>query len=490
MKQVSLSTRIFLNVALLLVVTVCMGVTTIWFASRFNDMLQQISQEAIVLVQASREMTTQLANQKGFVTYYFLDGDQKWLKELDTHRKQFSKWLDKTYEITHDPAQASLREQIKSRYNDYVLAKDKVIDLYQSGKKEEGEALHWKVRDQYFQLYELCRKYLSLNESQIRQARDKSRQNFHHITSVTITLIVSQFILTALLLFNLISHIIIPIQRLSRETVTDKSVPEPGNEVNRLRDSVHELLDERDRTRSELQQSKEMLMNSEKMALVGRLAPVVAHSIRNPMTSINMRLFSLQRNLEMTDNQKEDFEVVFEEMNRLDNIVQNFLEFSKPHKLKKQRISISKIISTTMDLLAYRLDLYNITITRKQEVENLELEADPGLIKEVFVNLIVNACEAMEDGGEIVVVEKEAVADNIGQAIMIEVTDNGPGMSQEMQDRAFKPFETTKPDGTGLGLFIVLKIIEEHGGILNLRSREGQGTTFTIILPAYEKASA
>ena len=288
-----------------------------------------------MLVQASREMNTQLANQKGFVTYYFLDGDQKWLKELDTHRKQFSEWLDKTYEITHGPAQASLREQIKRQYNDYILAKDKVIDLYQSGKKEEGEALHWKVRDQYFQLYELCRKYLSLNELQIRKARDKSRQNFHQITSVTITLIVSQFILTALLLFNLISHIIIPIQRLSRETVTDKSVPEPGNEVNRLRDSFHELLDERDRTRSELEQSKEMLMNSEKMALVGRLAPVVAHSIRNPMTSINMRLFSLQRNLDMTENQKEDFEVVFEEMNRLDNIVQNFLEFSKPHKLKK-----------------------------------------------------------------------------------------------------------------------------------------------------------
>ena len=489
MKKLSLSTRIFFNVSLLLLVTVGMGITTIGFAGRFDDMLQEISQEGIALVQASREMTTELANQKGFVTYFFLDGDQKWLKELATHRKKFNEWLEKTYEVKHNPEQEKLREEIKTRYNDYVMNKDRVIALYQAGQKKEGETLHWQVRDKYFKLYELCRTYLSLNESQIRQARDTSRQHFRQITSVTVTLIVSQFIFTALLLFNLISHIIIPIHRLSRETIPDRAFSEPGDEMNHLKESVHELMDERDRTRSELAQSKELLLNSEKMALVGRLAPVVAHSIRNPMTSINMRLFSLQRNLAMTETQKEDFEVVFEEMRRLDNIVQNFLEFSKPHRLKKQRIGISKIISTTLDLLSYRLDLHNISITRKQEVENLELEADPGLLKEVFVNLIVNACEAMEDGGEIIVVEKEAVADNIGQAIMIEVIDNGPGMSPEMQDRAFKPFETTKPDGTGLGLFIVLKIIEEHGGVLKLSSREGQGTTFTIILPAFEKVS-
>ncbi|MEW6079189.1 MAG: ATP-binding protein [Thermodesulfobacteriota bacterium] len=490
MKTISLSVRIFINISLLLLLTIGMGATTIWFAGRFNGMLQQISQESINLVQASREMATELANQKGYVTYYFLDGDDKWLKELSKHRQSFREWLGKTYAIKHNAEQARLRDRIAGHYNDYLLAKDRVIELYQSGAKHEGEVLHWQVREKYFQLSDLCREYMNLNELQIRRARETSQHHFRQITSVTITLLVCHFILSALLIFNLISHIIIPIQRLSRAAVPDGVCQENGDELNRLKEGVHELLDERDRTRSELAQSKEMLLHSEKMALVGRLAPVVAHSIRNPMTSINMRLFSLQRNLVMTENQKEDFEVVCDEMRRLDNIVQNFLEFSKPHKLKKQRISISRIITTTLELLSYRLDLHNITIRRKQETENLELDADPGLLKEVFVNLVVNACEAMEDGGEIIIVEKEAVAENIGQAIMIEVIDNGPGMSPEMQARAFKPFETTKPDGTGLGLFIVLKIIEEHGGTLTLSSREGQGTTFTITLPGYEKTTA
>ena len=110
-------------------------------------------------------------------------------------------------------------------------------------------------------------------------------------------------------------------------------------------------MEEMDRARTELKQSKALLMNSEKMALVGKLATEVAHSIRNPMTSINMRLFSLKRNLEMSDVQKEDFEVVADEMRRLDNIVRNFLEFSRPHKLKKQKVNISDVIDMTIDLV-------------------------------------------------------------------------------------------------------------------------------------------
>ncbi|MBC2717841.1 MAG: hypothetical protein HF978_21265 [Desulfobacteraceae bacterium] len=202
------------------------------------------------------------------------------------------------------------------------------------------------------------------------------------------------------------------------------------------------------------------------------------------MTSINMRLFSLKRSLELKDIQQEDFEVVSEEMRRLDNIVRNYLEFSKPHKLKKQRINISQVIDMTLDLLRYRLELHSVEVIRKQS-DNLPLiDADPELLKEVFVNLMVNACEAMENGGEIVISEEEALAENIGRAVLVKVKDNGPGMSEEVRKRILGPFETTKADGTGLGLFIAVRIIEEHGGTLELHSKEGQGTTFSLTFPA------
>jgi len=208
------------------------------------------------------------------------------------------------------------------------------------------------------------------------------------------------------------------------------------------------------------------------------------------MTSINMRLFSLKRSLELTDFQQEDFEVVSEEMRRLDNIVRNFLEFSRPHKLKKQRINISDVINKTLALLYHRLELHSVTVIRKQSEGLSRIEADSELLKEVFVNLIVNACEAMEDGGEIVISEEDALAEKIGRAVVVKVQDNGPGMSDEIQGRVLEPFETTKADGTGLGLFIAVRIVEEHGGTLELRSKEGFGTTFTLTFPVFEEVSA
>jgi signal transduction histidine kinase len=343
------------------------------------------------------------------------------------------------------------------------------------------------VRKQFFELSDLCKKFKELNEQGIQKEIADSQLRARQITVTAVALMGSNFILAIFLAFVLIKQVLIPIRRLSCEAaVLDESVP-AGDDVRLLSKRVHGILEEMDRARTELKQSKALLMNSEKMALVGKLATEVAHSIRNPMTSINMRLFSLKRNLEISDTQKEDFEVVADEMRRLDNIVRNFLEFSRPHKLKKQKVSVSDVIDMTIDLLSYRLDLHSVTVHRKREKDLPRIDGDPELLKEVFVNLIVNACEAMESGGEIMISEEEAIAEMMGRAILIKVADNGPGMTDDVKARALAPFETTKPDGTGLGLFIAVRIIEGHGGKLELDSTPGKGATFIITLPLAEE---
>jgi signal transduction histidine kinase len=230
-----------------------------------------------------------------------------------------------------------------------------------------------------------------------------------------------------------------------------------------------------------------MLMHSEKMALVGKLATEVAHSIRSPMTSINMRLFSLQRKLELTENQREDFAVVAEEMGRLDNIVRNFLEFSRPPKLRKNRIDLCGVVDMTLELLRYRLERHGVTMVRERPLAPLLVEADPELMKEVFVNLIVNACEAMGEEGRIFIEETEAVTDWCGRAVTVKVRDTGPGIPEEARHQILEPFHTTKTQGTGLGLFITARIIQEHGGRLDLISEEGRGAAFIVTLPAVEE---
>lgn len=488
--RLSLSTRIMVNLALLLVIVVCMGITAIWYADRSNTLLLYVTGDHMDLLQAARQMETALANQKGNATYYLLDNDPKWLVQLDAHRKEFNEWMTKAFEIEQDSARLALLETIHQQHNRYVDGKNRVIELYQSGNRQEGEVLHWSVREQFFALNKLCAEYRHLNDLHIRDARKKSQENVKAILTITILLALLELALGALFVVNLTRQVLAPIRALSR-TASAQADPGAGaNEVRTLAASVHGLMDDMKKTKEELKQSREMLLSSEKMALVGRLASVVAHSIRNPMTSINMRLFSLQRNLSLTASQKEDLEVVADEMRRLDNIVRNFLEFSRPHKLKKQLVNISQVIDTSVELLSYKLDLYGIQVFREKKPGSITVEADPGLLKEVFVNLIVNACEAMEEGGKITIAETVMVTGKMGKAVVVNVIDNGPGIPEEMQSRILKPFETSKADGTGLGLFVASRTIEEHGGSLEFTSAVGQGTTFTITLPVYQEAHA
>lgn len=472
---------------LLLAISFVIGFTAIWYAGEYSFLLDEAINKDMAALTAARELETELANQKGYVTYYFLDGDQKWLNELDVHRRAFENWLDKSYDLNRRKDYVRLLNDIRREYGNYIRSKDQVIELYSIGDREAGERLHGEVRKNFFALNDLCVRYKHLNEDIINQILADSQARSRHITTVAGMLMGLNLVLGAFLAIILLQQILIPIRQLAGETGKAKETAKTGDDVGLLRKRVYGLLEDMDRTRLELKQSKALLMNSEKMALVGKLATEVAHSIRNPMTSINMRLFSLKRSLDLSEVQKEDFEVVSEEMRRLDNIVRNFLEFSRPHKLKKQKVNISEVIDMTIDLLAYRLELHSVTMHREQNRDLPQIDGDPELLKEVFVNLVVNACEAMEKGGDITISEEEAIAENIGRAILVKVKDNGPGIPEDMADRVLQPFETTKPEGTGIGLFIAVRIVEGHGGKLEFVSKQGEGTTFMITLPVAEE---
>jgi signal transduction histidine kinase len=191
----------------------------------------------------------------------------------------------------------------------------------------------------------------------------------------------------------------------------------------------------------------------------------------------------LSRSLNLSGTQKEDFDVISEEIGHIDTIVQNFLEFSRPPKLKMQPVSPSTVVDTAIQLLCYRLESYNVDATIHRDKKLPAIDADPDQLKEAIVNLIVNACEAMTGGGTIDIHERVLAAAPNRQDAEIRISDSGPGIAPAAVNKVFDPFFTTKEDGTGLGLSIVSRIIQEHGGRVGLYSEEGRGTTFTIVLP-------
>ena len=233
-------------------------------------------------------------------------------------------------------------------------------------------------------------------------------------------------------------------------------------------------------------QSALVLRRSEKWASAGKLAAGVAHSVLNPLTSVKMRLFSLTDTLDLIPSQKEDFEVISEEIRRIDTIMKNFLEFSRTPKPKPRMLSPSVVVDKSIELLRHRLESGGVEVRISREKPLPPMLIDPDQLKEVLVNLLINALEALVGGGRIDIREQEDLHEKLGRVAVLEISDNGPGVPESARGKIFQPFFSTKEEGTGLGLSILSRIIEEHGGTVGLLSREGEGASFRVTLPFKE----
>ncbi|MCX5889172.1 MAG: ATP-binding protein [Deltaproteobacteria bacterium] len=485
-KRFSLRARIFLLLTALVCTTLLGALVTLWHTRAMDSLLTSLIDKNVASFQAAEQLETSLLQQKGYLTYYFLDGNPDWLKQMEQHQQAFGEWLQKARKSAYTEAMEGILRQIDTDYQAYIKSREQVINLYRQGEQEAGVKRHWEVRRQFVDLLNLCERYKLMHEYAISRARTESQTQARFINAFALAALPVVAILGMLLAYILIKQILGPIRSLTLETApASREAPGP-DEVKALSRRVHSLIENVDQAQSELERSQEHLLQSGKWAMVGKLAAGVAHSIRNPLTSVNMRLFSLKRSLAMSPSQKEDFEVISEEIRHLDAIVRNFLEFSRPPKLKMQRISPSDVVDAAVELLRYRLESYGVAVKLLRDTKLPEILADPDQLKEVLANLLVNAYEVMVSGGVITIREEQSLDPALGQTVIIRVSDTGPGISESVRDQLFQPFFSTKEEGTGLGLSIATRIIEDHGGRLDLEANEDEGATFVITLPLRE----
>lgn len=237
--------------------------------------------------------------------------------------------------------------------------------------------------------------------------------------------------------------------------------------------------------RVRLTESQALAARHEKMAALAALGAGVAHEIRNPLTAIKFRLFSLQKALPPDFAENEDARTISEELNRLDRIVKDFLQFARPSEPELVRVPAEQILLEVRDFLKSELD--QAAIVLKLDISQPAwIFADTHQLKQVLINLIQNSAESIGRNGVITVRLKTgtaAFAGKVGLAIIMAVIDTGHGIPKEVQKRLFDPFFTTKHGGTGLGLAIAARIIENHGGLLRYKTEVNRGTTFEIVLP-------
>jgi signal transduction histidine kinase len=239
-------------------------------------------------------------------------------------------------------------------------------------------------------------------------------------------------------------------------------------------------------------QAERLLERREKLAVLGTLTAGIAHEIRNPLTSLKARLYTLEKHLQSVPAARRDTEIISAEISRLERIVQDALSFARPSDPKLETIAADTLLGEIQGLMSTSLEGRAVKLVVEPN-PGLSIRADSGHLKQVLINLVGNAADAIDGNGTITLSARTARVQLGGRetdAVVLEVSDTGKGIPPEIEKRLFDPFFSTKETGTGLGLPIAARIVERHGGRLEYQTQLGHGTTFSVVLPREIKNTA
>lgn len=244
------------------------------------------------------------------------------------------------------------------------------------------------------------------------------------------------------------------------------------------RQKLQEATEQLTKVYRELQASFEQLKRADRLSAIGQLAASLAHEIRNPLGSIEGAADILGKPQTSPELCKEFLGIIRKESRRLNRLLTNLLDFARPRRPEFQLVGLEALIDSVITLLSHTAEQSGITLRKQMPAAVPALQSDPEQIRQVILNLTMNAIQAMPDGGEI----ELAVSPN-DTGVVIAVKDQGSGVADEDMDKIFDPFYTTKENGTGLGLSVAHQIISQHGGVLSAKKNRDRGMTFSIVLP-------
>ncbi len=256
----------------------------------------------------------------------------------------------------------------------------------------------------------------------------------------------------------------------------------------RIREFTDRLEEKISEKSAELEKAQRQMLRSEKMAAIGQMAAGVAHEINNPLTGVITFAHLLRRKTEPGSPEQEDLDTIITEAERCSKIVRGLLDFARGGQLVRSEADVNRLLDRTLALVENQALFHNIEVVREYDPDLPLVPLDQDRIQQVVLNLVVNAAEAMESGGRLTL--RTGVTRTDGAAeLRIEVRDSGPGIDPEVRSRVFDPFFTTKDvgKGTGLGLAVSYRIVDDHGGRIAVSSPPGEGASFTVILPIREE---
>lgn len=258
------------------------------------------------------------------------------------------------------------------------------------------------------------------------------------------------------------------------------------DEIGELAQSFNEMSQQLQLTRKRMEAANRRLLQAEKLASIGRISASIAHEIRNPLTSVKLNIQKVMESEDLDDIDKEHLDISQEGIGHIENFIKELLNFTRVSELQLNYFSVEQIVDESIKMIRNTLKLKDVELAKEVQERLPQVLIDGDKIRQVLLNILHNACEAMDKGGKITIA-LSLLKGRRGRKVRIRISDNGPGIPKKDKENIFEPFYTTKSTGIGLGLANARKIIVQHKGSIHAVENEGSGACFDIFIPCEEE---
>lgn len=471
------------------------GLVALIYTSQLQKVTSQILAENVSSLKAAQELEIALFRMRGLTFNYILDGDPRWITILEERKSESLSWLGEAKETARSPEEQSILHEISLLYSRYENDLRRALILNEEGKANNAKAILLHAsRDVFAEIYEKCEAFVSVNERDMYAAEEKINKTIGTMRSIMYGLGIAGIILGVILglvisrsIVNPIYELVLKVKGAASAELVKRVDLEGGTELEELDRHVRDLIHRINATEADLEKKRRLLEHAEKLATLGRVSAGVAHEIRNPLTAIKMLIFSIREDLSRDDDKRQDLDIIVREIERIERFVQNFLQFTRPPEPSYAVIDVNESMRETLAFLAPRLRQFEVDLSENYQAQPAKIFADPDQIKQVIMNLILNALESMPAGGRLLVETRLLTIpahNGNGRWVQLKVSDSGSGISEELMDSLFDPFVSGREDGIGLGLSIAHQIVQRHGGQIEAKNNsEGGGASFLVSLP-------
>ncbi len=487
-----LATKFLWTILAIVALSIVSSLVALYGTWRVATRLEEIAQESLPAARAE-DIQAMIRERNEWLLAYLLDkNNSSAFKKLSELTPRFKAWLNAVRTMTYvSPDEQTLLAKLEKAWTGLEAQQTAIIREAGTASEDAKRQATGEISGGLSkQADDLCQQLIAANNVYVKGLMDRAEARVLKTTWTVAGFAILSLLLGGFLLWLFFYRVLFPLRGMvadARLFRGDGLAAKSGDDELRIMGNyLRNLMSDVSDTRSRLQQSHDRLLAAEKLASVGKLAASVAHEIRNPLTAIKMWLFSIQDGASRETLDRK-LQIVSDEIKRLESIVRSFLEFSRPPALHRRPECVGKLIDETLELLAPHLKEGQICLERQSSKNRPRVMADRAQLKQVLLNLINNAVDAMPEGGAISVTDTEEVAADGRTMVVVRIRDSGGGIAPDVQSRIFEPFFTTKESGTGLGLCIAAQVMAAHGGALVLESSAADGTTFAVWIPIAEE---